>query len=69
VGIYAYRPDFLERFTKLAPTAREKERRLEQMRAIDHGVRIRAARAEHKGRGIDTPEDYRDFVTRCRQRA
>jgi 3-deoxy-D-manno-octulosonate cytidylyltransferase len=69
VGIYAYRPDFLERFTKLAPTPREKERRLEQMRALDHGVRIRAARALHPGRGIDTPEDYSAFVRRYRSGA
>jgi 3-deoxy-manno-octulosonate cytidylyltransferase (CMP-KDO synthetase) len=67
VGIYAYRPDFLERFTKLPPTAREKERRLEQMRALDHGVRIRAARARHRGGGIDTPSDYAAFVKRCRR--
>jgi len=67
VGIYAYRPDFLERFTKLRPTAREKERRLEQMRALDHGVRIRAARARSPGAGIDTPEDYAAFVSRCRR--
>jgi len=66
VGIYAYRPDFLERFTRLEPTAREKERRLEQMRALDHGVRIRAARARHPGAGIDTPEDYAAFVRRYR---
>jgi 3-deoxy-manno-octulosonate cytidylyltransferase (CMP-KDO synthetase) len=64
VGIYAYRPDFLERFTRLPPTAREKERRLEQMRALDHGVRIRAARARHPGAGIDTPADYAAFVRR-----
>lgn len=69
VGIYAYRPDFLERFTKLAPTPREKERRLEQMRALDHGVRIRAARAFHPGRGIDTPGDYSAFVRRYRAEA
>jgi len=67
VGIYAYRADFLERFTKLVPTAREKERRLEQMRALDHGVRIRAARARHPGFGIDTPGDYAAFVKRCRR--
>lgn len=66
VGIYAYRRDFLERFTKLAPTAREKERRLEQMRALDHGVSIRAARARHPGGGIDTLADYAAFVKRCR---
>ncbi len=67
VGIYAYRPRFLERFTKLAPTAHEKERRLEQMRALDFGVRIRAARARHVGSGIDTREDYAAFVKRCRR--
>jgi 3-deoxy-manno-octulosonate cytidylyltransferase (CMP-KDO synthetase) len=67
VGIYAYRGDFLERFTKLLPTAREKERRLEQMRALDHGVRIRAARALRPGCGIDTAADYAAFVKRCRR--
>lgn len=69
VGIYAYRPDLLERLTKLEPTAREKERKLEQMRALDHGVRIRAARAARPGRGIDTPEDYAAFVRRYRNEA
>ena len=67
VGIYAYLPDFLERFTKLKPTAREKERRLEQLRALDHGVKIRAARARSPGAGIDTPADYGAFVSRCRR--
>jgi 3-deoxy-manno-octulosonate cytidylyltransferase (CMP-KDO synthetase) len=69
VGIYAYRSDFLERFTKLPPTAREKERRLEQMRALDHGHRIRAVPARHAGGGIDTAEDYAAFVRRCRGEA
>jgi 3-deoxy-manno-octulosonate cytidylyltransferase (CMP-KDO synthetase) len=69
VGIYAYRPDFLERFTKLAPTRRERERRLEQMRALDNGVRIRAARARHPGAGIDTAADYAAFVIRYRGKA
>jgi len=68
VGIYAYRPEFLQLFTRLAPTAHEKERRLEQMRALDHGHRIRAVRAGRVGRGIDTPEDYAAFVRRCRER-
>jgi 3-deoxy-manno-octulosonate cytidylyltransferase (CMP-KDO synthetase) len=68
VGIYAYRPGFLERFTKLAPTPREIERKLEQMRALDHGVKIRAARARRAGAGIDTREDYDAFVKRWRAR-
>lgn len=67
LGIYAYRSGFLQRFTELAPTERERERRLEQMRAIDHGVPIFAVLADHKGVGIDTPEDYAAFVERWRR--
>ena len=66
LGIYAFRADFLQRFTALERTAREKERRLEQMRALDHGHRIRAVEARHASIGIDTPEDYAAFVARCK---
>jgi len=68
IGIYAYRADFLQRFTSLPPSPREKERRLEQMRALDAGVRLRAVLAGHKGVGIDTPADYAAFVARERAR-
>ena len=65
VGIYAFRPDFLQRYAALPRTAREKERRLEQMRALDHGHRIRAVPARSWSCGIDTPQDYAAFVKRC----
>jgi len=68
LGIYAFRADFLQAFTRLAPTAREKERRLEQLRALDHGHRIRAVRAGHRSCGIDTPADYAAFVAAFRAR-
>lgn len=68
IGIYAYRADFLQLFSALPPSAREQARKLEQMRALDNGVRIRAVQASHKGIGIDTPEDYTAFVTRWRER-
>jgi len=55
-------------FSALPPSAREQARKLEQMRALDNGVRIRAVQASHKGIGIDTPEDYTAFVTRWRER-
>jgi len=64
LGIYAYTAAFLQRFTSLPPSARETERKLEQMRALDAGVRLRAVAARHAGVGIDTPEDYRAFVSR-----
>ena len=65
IGIYAFRPDFLQRYAALPPTPREKERRLEQLRALDHGHRIRAVPARSWSSGIDTPEDYAAFVRRC----
>jgi len=67
VGVYAFSAAFLEAFTRLPPTPNEKERRLEQMRALDHGHRIRAVKARHGGTGIDTPEDYAAFVRRWRE--
>ena len=66
LGIYAYSAAFLQRFTTLPQSARETDRKLEQMRALDAGVRIRAVTARHAGVGIDTPADYDAFVSRFR---
>ncbi len=66
LGIYAFSAEFLQRYTGLPRTAREKERKLEQLRALDHGHAIRAVEARSWSIGIDTPEDYAEFVTRCR---
>jgi 3-deoxy-manno-octulosonate cytidylyltransferase (CMP-KDO synthetase) len=57
VGMYAFTAEFLERFTSLAPGALEQEESLEQLRALEHGFRIRVAETTYRGFGIDTPED------------
>jgi 3-deoxy-manno-octulosonate cytidylyltransferase (CMP-KDO synthetase) len=57
VGIYAFTAAFLERFATLAPGRLEGEEALEQLRALEHGVRIRVADTAYRGFGIDTPED------------
>jgi 3-deoxy-manno-octulosonate cytidylyltransferase (CMP-KDO synthetase) len=57
VGIYAFTAEFLERFTKLPPGRLEAEESLEQLRALEHGYRIRVADTAYRGFGIDTPED------------
>jgi 3-deoxy-manno-octulosonate cytidylyltransferase (CMP-KDO synthetase) len=57
VGIYAFTAPFLERFARLAPGRLEGEEALEQLRALEHGVRIRVADTTWRGFGIDTPED------------
>jgi len=57
VGMYAFTADFLERFTALAPGLLEQEESLEQLRALEHGFKIKVAETSYRGFGIDTPED------------
>lgn len=57
VGIYAYRRAALERFIALPPSARERQERLEQLRALDHDMRIDAALVAKPAFGVDTPAD------------
>jgi len=66
LGVYAFTREYLLRYASLPPAALERERRLEQMRALADGVAIRAVRARTKGFGIDTPADYAAFVARRR---
>ena len=57
VGVYAYRRPSLERFVSLPVSAREAERNLEQMRALDNGMRIVVVRVETVPLGVDTPAE------------
>ncbi len=57
IGLYAYRRAALERFVKLPPSANEQRARLEQLRALDAGMRIDVALVKSVPLGVDTPED------------
>ncbi len=57
VGIYAFTGDFLQTFASLPRGRLEAEESLEQLRALEHGHRIRVADTAYRGFGIDTPED------------
>jgi 3-deoxy-manno-octulosonate cytidylyltransferase (CMP-KDO synthetase) len=57
VGIYAFTTACLHRFAALPATPLEREESLEQLRALEHGIRIRVADTAYRGFGIDTPED------------
>lgn len=57
VGIYAYRREVLLRLAELAPTALEQAESLEQLRALEHGIRIRVLDTERAAPGVDTEED------------
>lgn len=57
IGIYAYRRRALERFALMEPSEREIGEGLEQLRALDWGMKICAAMLEEVPVGVDTPED------------
>jgi 3-deoxy-manno-octulosonate cytidylyltransferase (CMP-KDO synthetase) len=57
IGLYAYRREALERFVKLPPSANEQREKLEQLRALDAGMRIDVAVVKNVSLGVDTPEE------------
>ena len=57
IGVYAYRRAALERFVTLPLSAREKDRSLEQMRALDNGMKIAVVKVDTVPLGVDTPAD------------
>lgn len=57
IGLYAFRRAALERFVKLPPSPLERREKLEQLRALEAGMRIDAAIVETVPLGVDTAED------------
>ncbi len=57
IGLYVFRPDALQEFTELPVTPLERSERLEQLRALEHGWRIRVVETVYDSIGVDTPED------------
>jgi 3-deoxy-manno-octulosonate cytidylyltransferase (CMP-KDO synthetase) len=57
IGLYAYRRAALERFVSLPPSSLERRERLEQLRALEAGMRIDAEIVQSVPLGVDTPED------------
>ena len=62
IGIYAYRADVLAKITKLAQSPLEIEERLEQLRWLENGYKIRIGETELETIGIDTPEDLQKAI-------
>jgi 3-deoxy-manno-octulosonate cytidylyltransferase (CMP-KDO synthetase) len=57
IGVYAYRRSALERFVSLSPSPLELREKLEQLRALEAGMRIDAVVVDTVPVGVDTPED------------
>jgi 3-deoxy-manno-octulosonate cytidylyltransferase (CMP-KDO synthetase) len=66
LGIYAYRREFLLQCAAWPPTPLELTEKLEQLRVLEHGGQIRVLKVARSTSGIDTPEQYKAFVERCR---
>jgi 3-deoxy-manno-octulosonate cytidylyltransferase (CMP-KDO synthetase) len=67
LGIYAYRRPFLLKFSSWLQTPMEKTEKLEQLRALEHGRSIYVLKMNRATHGIDTPEQYADFVKRYKE--
>jgi 3-deoxy-manno-octulosonate cytidylyltransferase (CMP-KDO synthetase) len=57
IGIYSYRRDALIAFTRLRPSYLEKMEKLEQLRALENGMKIKVGETYHETYGVDTPQD------------
>ncbi len=60
IGVYAYRRDFLLKFSRLWPSPLEQSEGLEQLRALAYGYRIRVADVQEPSVEVDTPEDLKN---------
>ena len=63
-GIYAFRAQALKEYAAMGQTPLELTERLEQLRWLENGRRIRVLVTDQRPVGIDTPEDYAAFVSR-----
>ena len=57
IGLYTYKRHALERFVKLPISPLEQQEKLEQLRALENGMRIDVALVDTVPFGVDTPED------------
>lgn len=57
IGLYAFRKDALLKFTSLEQTDLEKAEKLEQLRMLENGMKIKVVETEYESLAVDTPED------------
>ncbi|HKA00302.1 MAG TPA: hypothetical protein VKE70_27515, partial [Candidatus Solibacter sp.] len=57
IGLYIYQRDFLLNYSALRIGPLEQAERLEQLRALENGYKIRVSETDYESLGVDTPED------------
>ena len=61
IGIYSFRKESLKKFVSLSQTEREKNEKLEQLRALDNDMKIKVGLIDFLPLGVDTPEDLEEI--------
>jgi 3-deoxy-manno-octulosonate cytidylyltransferase (CMP-KDO synthetase) len=67
IGIYVYRRDFLIQYTRMPQTRLEKAEKLEQLRVLENGHRIRVVETEYESIGVDSPLDLEKVLEKLRK--
>lgn len=67
VGLYVYRREFLLQFAQMSPTYLEMAEKLEQLRVLENGYRIKVLETSHDSIGVDTPGDLDAVLARLRK--
>ncbi len=67
VGLYVYRRDFLIKYARMAQTHLERSEKLEQLRALENGCRIRVVETEYESVGVDSPADLEKVLEKLRK--
>jgi 3-deoxy-manno-octulosonate cytidylyltransferase (CMP-KDO synthetase) len=68
IGLYIYRRDFLLHYANMPQTPLEASEKLEQLRALESGYRIKTVVTEHESFGVDIPEDLSKILQRLEER-
>ena len=66
VGLYVYRRDFLLKYARMAPTQLELSEKLEQLRVMENGYRIKVVETAYESIGVDTPGDLEKVLERLK---
>jgi 3-deoxy-manno-octulosonate cytidylyltransferase (CMP-KDO synthetase) len=66
VGLYVYRREFLLQYAQMSPTYLELAEKLEQLRVLENGYRIRVVETAHESIGVDTPADLQLVLDRLK---
>jgi 3-deoxy-manno-octulosonate cytidylyltransferase (CMP-KDO synthetase) len=67
VGLYVYRRDFLIKYARMAQTHLERSEKLEQLRVLENGYRIKVVETEYESIGVDSPPDLEKVLEKLRK--